>query len=70
MPEIAGDAACLVNPFDVSSIRQGILKVIDDEGYRNTLIHNGRKNKVRFSAQEIACQYYKLYQDLLVNYNS
>ena len=25
MPEVAGDAACLVDPFDQQSIRQGVL---------------------------------------------
>ena len=29
MPEVAGDAACLVDPFDSASIRRGVVKVID-----------------------------------------
>ena len=53
MTEIAANAACLVDPYSVASIRDGVLKVIEDTGYRNTLIekgfisnpHNGRKNK-------------------------
>jgi hypothetical protein len=34
MPEIAGDPACLVDPFDVTSTRAGIQKVIEDSDCR------------------------------------
>ena len=67
MPEIAGDAACLVDPFDVTAIREGIIKVIEDDDYRQRLIEAGRKNKERFNAGLIASQYYKLYEEV---YNS
>ena len=45
MPEVAGDAACLVDPFSVNSIRDGFLRVIQDAGYRESLIENGRANR-------------------------
>lgn len=61
MPEVAGDAACLVNPFDVTSIREGIKKIIHDDIYREQLIENGRANRLRFDATAIASQYYQLY---------
>ncbi len=61
MPEVAGDAACLVNPFDVQSIREGLLKIINDEDYRNRLIDNGFKNSRRFSPEKITADYYHLY---------
>ena len=65
MPEIAADAACLVNPHDPASIRQGLLRVINDDDYREELIRNGRKNRERFTAPAIAEQYYQLYRTLL-----
>ncbi len=61
MPEVAGDAACLVNPYDTNSIRKGVLKIIEDEPYRNQLIANGFKNCQRFKPDEIAEKYLKLY---------
>lgn len=64
MPEVAGDAACLVNPFDVNSIRTGILYVIQDESYREKLIKNGFKNIERFRPHAIAHQYVELYKEL------
>ncbi|HEY8933872.1 MAG TPA: glycosyltransferase family 1 protein, partial [Cyclobacteriaceae bacterium] len=61
MPEIGGDAVHMVDPFDVTSIRTGFLKVIEDDGYRNQLILNGFKNRKRFDVSEIASQYATLY---------
>ena len=64
MPEIAGDAACLVDPYNVGDIRKGILKLINDDAYREQLIKNGRKNKLRFNGDVIADQYYQLYRKI------
>ena len=41
MPEVGGDAACLVDAFDVASIRDGILKVINNSTYREELVRLG-----------------------------
>ncbi|MEO6731468.1 MAG: glycosyltransferase family 1 protein [Ferruginibacter sp.] len=64
MKEVAADAACLVDPFDVQSIREGIKKVIEDDQYREQLIAAGRVNKMRFDAKVIADQYAELYQEV------
>ncbi|GAB3884736.1 glycosyltransferase family 4 protein [Spirosoma agri] len=62
MPEVAADAACLVDPFDVESIRKGFERVINDEVYRNELISKGRSNKLRFDPDRIATMYYEVYE--------
>ncbi len=64
MPEIADKAACLVDPFDISSIREGILKVIHDDQYREELLAQGRINKKRFQPEKIAQLYSELYQEV------
>lgn len=64
MPEVAGDAACLVDPFSVQSIRQGVLKVIADAAYREHLIAAGLANVERFRPERIAAQYAALYGEL------
>ena len=61
MPEVAGHGACLVDPYDVQSIRQGFLRVISDGQYRESLIESGRQNRLRFDAQRIADDFLKLY---------
>jgi glycosyltransferase involved in cell wall biosynthesis len=65
IPEIAGNGACLVNPFDVDSIRQGILRVINDETYRLLLVNNGYVNSRRFRYREIANNYSNLYMKII-----
>lgn len=69
MPEIAGDAACLVDPFNVKSIQEGIKKIIQDEKYRNQLINNGFKNCERFKPEKIVDDYYQLYLNIYEKYN-
>jgi len=64
MPEIAANAAELVNPFDIKSIKTGFLKVINDDVYRNQLITNGFENSKRFDKEQIASQYYNLYREI------
>jgi glycosyltransferase involved in cell wall biosynthesis len=62
MPEVAGDAACLVDPYSSDSIRQGIIKVINDEAYRESLIQKGYVNVKNFNPETIALQYLDLYK--------
>ena len=62
MPEVAGGAACLVDPHSVESIRQGLLRVICDEEYRSRLVSTGLANAERFRVATIAGQYAELYR--------
>ncbi len=64
MPEVAGDAACLVDPLDVQSIRSGVLRVISDAAYREALVTQGFKNVDRFSARVIAEEHAALYREI------
>jgi glycosyltransferase involved in cell wall biosynthesis len=63
MPEVAGEGACLVNPCDVNSIRTGLLKLINDDEYRESLIAKGFINRQRFTAHELT-KYYQLYRKI------
>ena len=67
MPEVAADAALIVNPYDLDAIRKGILKIINDDNYRNNLIDNGFRNAERFSLKSISNQYFQLYQEISNN---
>ena len=67
MCEIAGEGACLVDPFDPQSIRNGVLKMIQDEEYRKESIQKGAKNVERFSPHKVAGDYASLYQQMVGN---
>ena len=62
MPEVAGDAACLVDPYNVASIRAGVRRVIEDCAYRERLVQRGFDNAGRFSVSAVAQQYAALYR--------
>jgi glycosyltransferase involved in cell wall biosynthesis len=64
MPEAAGGAACLVDPMDVSDIRRGIRRVMDDGSYVTQLIELGRANAARYTPESIAKRYAELYRTL------
>ncbi|HMN24927.1 MAG TPA: glycosyltransferase, partial [Ignavibacteriaceae bacterium] len=65
MLEIAGDAALLVNPFNIEEIKNGILKIITDDNFRNILCEKGYKNSRRFIISNISDKYLNLYKKLL-----
>ncbi len=48
MPEVAGDAGLLVDPFSTDSIYTGLEKMIADDKLRNTLASKAKKNAARF----------------------
>lgn len=64
MPEAAGDAAHLVDPFDIEAIRLGFLKIIQDDEYREDLIQKGFKNRERFTEEKIANDYLEEYRKI------
>ncbi|HWP58563.1 MAG TPA: glycosyltransferase family 1 protein [Candidatus Acidoferrales bacterium] len=54
LPEVCGDAAYYVDPADVSSIAEGITRVLSDETLRQSLIEKGLKRAALFSWDETA----------------
>lgn len=65
MPEVAGGAACLVDPFNPTSIRDGVLKIITDSTYRDGLVKRGLENVERFRPETIARQYRNVYREVV-----
>jgi glycosyltransferase involved in cell wall biosynthesis len=54
MPEVAGDAALIVNPFSVESIADAMTKMASDASFRNELIARARIRRSEFSWQKTA----------------
>ena len=49
MPEIAGDASLLVNPYDVTAIAKGIQTLDVDDDFRDDLVSRGLRRSQYFS---------------------
>ena len=64
MPEVAGEAACLVDPYSIDAIRVGLLSIIGDAAYRLQLVEAGLRNVERFRPEKIAEQYMIVYNEL------
>ena len=64
MPEAAGGAACLVDPFDVADIRRGICRLLDDPNYCKELVECGYENAARYSPERIAKRYAAIYRKI------
>lgn len=56
LPEVAGDAALLVDPLDTAAITQGLQMLVNDETLRQKLIQRGFENVQRFTWEETAVQ--------------
>ena len=54
MPEIVGKAAILVDPYDVNSIKEGMIKVLTDLNLRSSLSKEGLKQSKNFSWKKAA----------------
>jgi glycosyltransferase involved in cell wall biosynthesis len=49
VPEVAGDAALLIEPQDTAAITDGLCRLLDDEAFRRTLAWRGRERAKRFT---------------------
>lgn len=49
IPEVAGDAALLVDPYDVDQICHAMQQIADDKALADTLVERGRKQRTLFS---------------------
>ncbi len=56
LPEIAGDAAILVDPTDVDAMADAMLRLSQDEALRQRLIAAGYENVKRFSWEKAAAE--------------
>lgn len=64
MAEVAGNAACLVDPLDRTAITSGVKRIMHDDRYREQIINKGFENLKRFDINLITGKYYELYRSL------
>ncbi len=54
MPEVAGDAALLIDPFSPQSISNAMIQIVENDKLRNDLINKGFHRKLQFTWQKTA----------------
>jgi len=67
MPEVAGDAALLVDPTDVHAIADGLRRLTTDSELRGTLIRAGLARAGEFTWEKSVAATWHVYQELLAN---
>ena len=70
LPEVVGDAAELVDPFDIISIANGIWKVLSDKEYAKRLIQKGYEQEKKFTWEQSAQQLEQLCHHVLEGLSS
>lgn len=64
LPEVAGDAALIIDATSVAQIRESVVKLINDAPLRSSLIQKGFENVNRFRPAEIGKRFSEIYETL------
>ncbi len=64
MPEVAGDAALIVNPYSVDAIARGMERITTDEELRRGLVEKGQQRLREFSWDVSAGEFWRLMTEL------
>jgi glycosyltransferase involved in cell wall biosynthesis len=64
MPEVAGDAAVLVDPYDPRAIADGIYSVLTDEKLRREMVHKGIARAGQFSWEQSVRRVRQIYGEV------
>ena len=67
IPEVAGDAALLVDPTDEDAIAGAITRVLTDEAYANDLRNRGPGRAAAFTWARTATDTLHVYRDIAPN---
>lgn len=60
LPEVVGEAAILVNPFNINEIAKAIEEVLNNQKLRESLIAKGLKRVEKFSWERVGKEYSKI----------
>lgn len=67
MPEICGDAAIYIDPYDINSIREKIEMVLLNVEIQNMLMDKGLKRAGEFTWEKSAQEHIKVFKEVLEN---
>jgi len=64
LPEVAGDAAILINPYSVDELADGIWRILSDEELRNQCIEKGIERAKSFTWERCAMETMKAFNEV------
>jgi len=67
LPEVAGDAAIMIDPYDKTEISQAILQVLSDNNLSDDLIKKGSERIKQFTWKKSAEKFEKVINDIMKN---
>jgi glycosyltransferase involved in cell wall biosynthesis len=65
MPEIAGNAASLVDPYNTEQITDSLFNLLTNTTYREHLIQSGNERVIKFTWKNCAERTFQIYQQLV-----
>jgi len=65
IPEVAGDAAILVNPLQIQEIQFGLNQLVFDIAKRKELLEKAAIQQQKFMSENLATQQMQVYQRLM-----
>ena len=64
LPEVAGDAAYLIDPTSIDDLEAAMLRLVDDEALRQKLVTRGLKRAAEFSWSKCAQETLNVYREV------
>ena len=65
LPEVGGDAAVYVDPYDDKDICEQVVRVAEDDAWRQTLVQRGLERARQFTWRRAALETVKVYEEAL-----
>jgi len=64
MPEVAGDAALLIDPFKPEEITAAMIRILEDKNLKSGLISKGFVQAAKFSWKAMARNVLEIYREI------
>ncbi len=70
LPEVAGDAAILVEPNDIHAMLQAVYRIVEDKCYRESLVKRGLVRAKLFTWERSAEQIAEIYEKMVLKHEN